>query len=242
MAISDGDPTTGEYEAPGLIRKSVNALEQTTTYNYNAQNLLTEVIHPENSKDIAAYDQSGNILSYTQKPKPGIDGSDLNIIYSYAQIYSQNECCDRPTAVTDPKGNTTEYSYDPVHGGVLTATGPAPSVGAPRPVKRYTYSQHYAWVKGSGGGYVQAASPIWLLDAEKTCQSSASIGNSCEAGSSDEIVTSYDYGPNSGPNNLWLRGKVVTAGGQSLRTCYSYDKFGNRISETEPAANLSACP
>jgi hypothetical protein len=58
----------------------------------------------------------------------------------------------------------------------------------------------------------------------------------------DETLTTYDYGPDSGPNNLWLRGVVVTAGGVSPRTCYAYDKWGNRISATSPRAGLTSCP
>ncbi|NCP12216.1 MAG: hypothetical protein GW859_09770, partial [Sphingomonadales bacterium] len=58
----------------------------------------------------------------------------------------------------------------------------------------------------------------------------------------DEVVTDYDYGPNSGPNNLWLRGVAVTADGTTLRTCYGYDANGRKISETQPNANLGSCP
>jgi RHS repeat-associated protein len=39
-----------------------------------------------------------------------------------------------------------------------------------------------------------------------------------------------------------LRGKVVTAGGVSRRTCYAYDVIGNQISVTTPRAALSSCP
>ena len=56
------------------------------------------------------------------------------------------------------------------------------------------------------------------------------------------MAISYDYGPDSGPNLLLLRGKVVTADGISLRTCYAYDPLGNKISETSPRAGLTVCP
>lgn len=59
---------------------------------------------------------------------------------------------------------------------------------------------------------------------------------------SDEVRTTYDYGPNSGPNNLLLRGMVEDATGAALRTCYGYDARGNRISETRPRAGLASCP
>jgi YD repeat-containing protein len=59
---------------------------------------------------------------------------------------------------------------------------------------------------------------------------------------SDEVLTTYDYGPDSGPNNLLLRGKAVTADGKTARTCYAYDALGNKISETSANAQLANCP
>jgi YD repeat-containing protein len=35
---------------------------------------------------------------------------------------------------------------------------------------------------------------------------------------------------------------LVDAGGLSLRTCYSYDALGNKISETRPRAGLTSGP
>jgi len=56
----------------------------------------------------------------------------------------------------------------------------------------------------------------------------------------------YDYGPDSGPNNLWLRGvKVTDKNTNEVRlTCYSYDNYGNRIGERRPKGNVSLtrCP
>ena len=68
------------------------------------------------------------------------------------------------------------------------------------------------------------------------------MGSACSGGSADETVTAFDYGPDSGPNNLLPRGQTVAASGVTLRTCYGYDGDGNKISETSPNANLSACP
>ena len=64
----------------------------------------------------------------------------------------------------------------------------------------------------------------------------------------DEVLTQFDYGTGDAThgNNLLLRGQTVTStdGGTTttLRTCYGYDAYGNRISETQPNANLSSCP
>ena len=56
------------------------------------------------------------------------------------------------------------------------------------------------------------------------------------------MTTTYDYGPTSGANNLFLRGMSVTADGVTHRTCYAYDIYGNRVGETFPRAGLSSCP
>lgn len=159
--------------------------------------------------------------------------------------------CNRPTSVTDANSNVTDYTYAPQHGGVLTETGPdVPTVQANgtvvsiRPQKRFEYAQRTAWVSNGAGGYV-AETPIWLLVRERYCRTTAAQGSSCAGGAADEVVTDYDYGPNSGPNNLLLRGLAITAhdGTQiaTLRTCYGYDVNGNRISETQPNANLASC-
>ncbi len=67
------------------------------------------------------------------------------------------------------------------------------------------------------------------------------MGNACSGGSGDEVVTTYDYGPDSGPNNLFLRGVAVTADGVTLRTCYGYDANGHKTYETKPRAGLASC-
>ena len=139
------------------------------------------------------------------------------------------------------RGNITEYSYND-RGQVLTETKPAPTVGAPRPKVTNTYTMRTAYIKDQNGAVVAAGPPISLLT-----QSSSCISTTACAGTLDEVVTTYDYGPTTGLNNLRLRGVAVTAknnAGQleTLRTCYQYNYFGERISETKPSANVAVCP
>ena len=128
-------------------------------------------------------------------------------------------------------------------------TGPAPTAGAPQPQTRHGYAQRYAWLSNGAGGYAQATTPIWVRTFTSMCRSSAATGNPaapCAAGALDEVRTVYDYGPDSGPSNLLLRGQAVTAEEQGSlvthRTCYGYDARGRRISETRPNANAGSCP
>ena len=175
------------------------------------------------------YDARGNILS------DGITSA------SYDATCTNAVKCNKPNWVKDAAGNESDFTYDPVHGGILTETRPADPNGI-RPQNRYTYVQRYAWFLNSGGTMTRSTDPIWKLASVSYCRTGApgASGTGC-AVAGDEVVTTYDYGPDSGPNNLWLRGQVVTAGGQSLRTCFGYDKFGGKISETSPRAGLAVC-
>ncbi|MDF7774285.1 hypothetical protein P1X14_03410 [Sphingomonas sp. AOB5] len=172
--------------------------------------------------------------------KPGSGLVDIVESATYSDCTSM-KVCQQPLTVTDANQNTTTYTYDPAHGGVLTEVRPA--VNGVSPAKKYSYSQRYAWIKNSGGGYSQSTAAQWLLTEVRTCISSTLnlTTGTCAAGTSDLVITNYDYGPDSGPNNLLLRGTVVTSNGTSLRTCYGYDKAGNKISETTPRAELTAC-
>lgn len=119
-----------------------------------------------------------------------------------------------------------------------------PGAADVRPETRNAYQEHRAWISNGGGGFQQAPGSIHLLTQSRQCRTSAmNTDGSCALGG-DEVVTTYDYGPQDGSaaNNLLLRGTAVTAGGQTLRTCYRYDRLGRKISETAPEANLGVCP
>jgi hypothetical protein len=112
---------------------------------------------------------------------------------------------------------------------VLAETGPAANGVTPQ--KRYSYVQRTARLADGS----DAGPPVWLLDRMSTCLTGnpgpSDIG--C-AIAGDEVVTTYDYGPDSGPNNLLLRSETMIAGGVTRRTCYGYDWQGNKISTTRP--------
>ena len=204
--------------------------------------LVTQVqswTFPEGNKREFDYDPNGNIIETRLVAKPG---SGLANIVTTADYDCLNLIlCNKPVYTIDGEGNRTDFTYDGTHGGMLTSTGPADPAGI-RPQTRYEYQQRYAWIKKSSGGYEKMAHPVWLRVKERFCRTTAASGASCAGGSADEVVTEFDYGPDSGPNNLVLRGQTVTADGVTLRTCYGYDDQGRQISQTAPRADLSSCP
>jgi hypothetical protein len=230
-------------------------LNQETEYGWTGANpsatylkrddLVSEIKYPEDNIEKYTYDMRGNILEVRSLPKPNAQIAQIVKTATYPTNCTNPKICNKPTAIADGRGNATEFTYDPTHGGVLTETAPA-DVNGIRRQTRYEYTQRYARFK-AGNGYTPAATPVWLLFREEYCKTTAAVGANCAGGANDEVITEYDYGPDSGPNNLLLRGIVVTATGstgaiESLRTCYGYDAMGRRISETQPAANLATCP
>ncbi|MEG3088528.1 hypothetical protein [Sphingomonas sp. PB4P5] len=196
-------------------------------------------VDPEGIRTNYSYDSRLNVTQIMTIAKAG--SSLPTLITSAAYSCTVNsKSCRKPLTVTDANGNVKTFTYSADHGGVLTRTLPA--VGGLAAVTRYGYAQKFAWVK-SGSGYVQAANPVWLLTEERSCGSTTTVNNTCAGGASDELAVTYEYqtGNASTPSNLLLKGKIVTANGVPLRTCYGYDSAANKIWETAPLAGLTSC-
>ncbi|HEY5721887.1 MAG TPA: DUF6531 domain-containing protein [Allosphingosinicella sp.] len=248
----------GGINTAGVPTSIVDPLGRTTNLAYESGGAmedepaqLGDVHHPLGNAVEYYYDARGNMVRQIAKAVPGSGLSDIETTAVFPSTCVDRKTCNKPTSVTDARGAVTDFTYDPAHGGLLTETGPAVPTRQPngtmanvRPQKRFAYAQRYAWIKNGSGGYSQAATPVWVVTQESLCRTSAATGNPAApcATAGDEVTTNYDYGPNSGPNNLLVRGIVVAADGQSLRSCYGYDAQGNRISETQPNANLGSCP
>lgn len=219
--------------------------DPTTPYGYfnavEAGELIAQAQPEGNGYGITSSDARGNPLTTTIYPKTNSGLANLTTTAVYPATCTNRKTCNKPTSVTDAKGNTTEFTYDANSGSVLTQTAPADANGV-QSVKRFAYVQRAAWIKNSGGTHTASSYPVWLLSEQRTCRATATVNGACAGGSADEVVTTYDYGPNSGPNNLLVRGIAVAADGQTLRTCFTYDQDGHKLSETKPLGTGATCP
>jgi RHS repeat-associated protein len=192
---------------------------------------ITSLTHPEGDKvtwDWGIAEGPQNLLSVTVTPKPGVGGPTLTWTKGYPTgcNVTTNINCNRPTHEIDARGKRTDYTYDPVHGGLLTKTLPADDNGV-RPQMRYTYQQLSAKVLNASGALVSEA-PIWKLVSTSACRTQASC-----AGTADEVVTTYTY-----DDNLLVATETVRAGDNSVSSTVvkSYDPVGNLVSVDGPLA------
>ena len=205
--------------------------------------MMTEADLPEGNKYLAEYNGPYNSVSKeTFVPKAGSGLSNVVLQYGYS-CSSMGPSCTKPTWKKDAKGNQTDFTYTS-YGAIQSEMQPAPTSGAARPLKLYTYVSKYAYVKNSGGTLVAAASPIYVPDTMTECETVAGSSTPTCDTSAPQLVTTYEYGANGTANNLLVHGMVVTDALTSVsrRTCYGYDGRGRKISTTTPRAGLTVCP
>jgi hypothetical protein len=230
LSISDANGNTTNY------KWCCSQLEEVDAPSTLDGTLLTEVDYPEGNKYLAAYGGPANRISEERwVAKPGSGLPDRTVSYGYTIGYSE------PTSKTDANHNVTNWTYTSFQ-AVESEMQPAPSAGAARPLKRYTYAQKTAWIKNSGGTLVSTNQPIWLPSTETLCQTVAGSNSPVCDSAAPQTVTTYQYGADGTADNLLLHGKAVSSGGTTLRTCYGYDAYSRKISETAPNANLATCP
>lgn len=154
-AYPDGAHERDVLSAGGRLIASIDALGNRTQYQYDAAGRRTKTIAPAvtdardnstvNPTTSQAYDAAGNVvartdangntttISYDVLNKP------LRTDYADGSFVTQSfDAAGRVTTSTDELGRVTQQSFDGA-GRLLSVTQPAPAVGQPQPVTRYTW-------------------------------------------------------------------------------------------------------
>ncbi len=199
-------------------------LGRSTSYLHDSFGRQTRTTQPESNYVNLTYDSRGNVTETRAVDKPSTSLPDIVATASFPASCTNPKTCNQPTSETDARGNSTTYTYNSSHGGILTATFPAPTTGAVQPQVRYTYTSLHAWYKNAAGTIVQGPSPITKLTGISQCQTLASC-----AGAADEVKTTYTRGTTGVANNLLVTLRSTGAGNGSLTSTQAleYDIFGH---------------
>eukprot|EP01037_Dinobryon_pediforme_P017864 gene17864-18093_t len=160
-----------------------------TVYFYDTFGRVVQIIHPEGNSEQFSYDARGNITAYSRIPKTGSALPISTQTAGFDTACNNPVTCNKPNWVRDANGNQTDYTYDPIHGGVLTITMPANQSGI-RAQTRYTYQKIITYSQNASRNLVPTGS------------------------TKDEIVRSISY---QGSNTAWPTSNTVMAGDSSIK-------------------------
>jgi hypothetical protein len=209
----------------------VNTKDAKILFEASTRNYVQRVEHNTGVTETFAYTRgnvseikaNGTVMSHATYPPAG--SCDTN-----------PKTCNLATSVFDAKNNETQYEYHPASGQVSRVIPPADASGK-RAELRIDYQQYRARYFDASGNRVEG-SPIYLKSAERHCHDSnyASADPSAACAANDEVITRYYYNN----NNLLLTSVATTDwSGKTLRTCYQYDVFGNKLGETQPKGAIN---
>ena len=246
--VVNPDGSTATYSfVNGILMSKTDELGRTQTYQYFAGNnwgvtpglpRISRIYAPNSPGSTSGYTQydytHGALSTITVVPTDGSPNLVTQLGITLTCGASNYKICNKPQYMIDPNGNRTDYTYDPAHGGMLTATMPADPSGV-RPQKRYSYTQLYPKILSSPGVLVNST-PVWRLTKVSECTSATPSNPASCVGTSTEKVTTYAY--NS--NNLFLTSVTTAAGdGSNSGTIfYTYNYIGDVTSVKGPRTDV----
>ena len=228
------------------IGSVTDELGRITRYYYNTNKQLQYVVSPEGTiiSDTPMfgytkyeYDTRGNITGTTVVPKINSGLNNMITSAGFDTACNNPKTCNQPNWVKDANGNQTDFTYDANSGGVQSELRPAAAVGGVRSLKLTTYVPRNAMIKNASGALVQSPDAIRLPSTQTDCQfAPGSNPPACDT-SAPQTLTTFEYGASTTSEALLVKGIAVTSSanpGTTLRTCYTYDIYGRKISETTP--------
>ncbi|WP_040308645.1 RHS repeat domain-containing protein, partial [Asticcacaulis biprosthecium] len=258
VTAPDSTTRTVVVNARGLITSQTDELGRQTKYEYDGAGRVLKVVAHDATYDSGGaltggytqyrYDTQGNLDKTSTYPRGG--GAAIETSATYPGSGCTGKACRYPLATTDASNAVTTYTYDSVHGGVLSVISPAPTAGAARIGTFYTYATKTPRIKTSPTTDV-AGTPVYRLVTTKTCAVQSLTSTNCDV-SGDILWTKtdifYDVDIPADPNDVGYTGatrnvlpyRTVVTRGDSAVTLTSeslYNSLGQVIYSYGPKAS-----
>lgn len=181
-----GPGVQGTIAMPSVVARVVkdaqgNNQTQATKYQYNAQGNVTQVTDPVGRETLYAYDANGvDVVAIKQRTGTSGGNPVWTIVGSYT--YGSGAPAHRPSSVTDGAGKTTQYTYSPTTGQVLTITN------AKGEVTTFTYETNT-----SSAGYGRLLSITGAVAGGDRSFTYDAYGHMASSTDSEGHTLTYDY-------------------------------------------------
>ena len=106
------------YDRFGNVLREVDELGYETKFFYDGLSRMVGQTLPEGNQVLWTYDGKNNVLTKTQKPKPGSSLDDI------VETFTWDATFNKMVTAQDGNGNVTTYFYDPMTGQLLTIERP----------------------------------------------------------------------------------------------------------------------
>jgi RHS repeat-associated protein len=209
QSITDGTRTVSyTYDSGGNLATVTDPNGKVTTYQYDDNHLLTDILTPGNSTDPGedqhfTYDSQGRALTASGKNN------------AHYAAFAYNTPAAGETTITDANGNESIYAYD--------STGDITSITDP-----YGKTQSWGWTNGLKTSYTDQL-------GNTTNYKYDSNGNMVEmdqpapTSGGSALVTKWAYGAFNEMTDEWDP--------NNDHAVWAYDSRGNLASETDPDGN-----
>jgi RHS repeat-associated protein len=212
-----------------------------TKFTYDPSGRTESVETPMGRKTSYTYDTRGNVTSVTSTPSLTVAASPAQLTSSY--IYPNCDAtnwkiCNKPTSATDPRQQTTEFTYNASHGGVETILGPGDGTPGSRSLVRNSYA---SFTRAIGAEATSPAAPlpdvVQLTSTEACLSSDDTATYVCPP--SDSILTSFGYEPSTAYGRTQHLPVTVTAdpSGIAATTTTGFDMAGNVVQVDGPRSD-----
>jgi RHS repeat-associated protein len=205
------------FNKRGSAIRTINALGQSVTTEYDGNERPILVTMPEGNSVSTVYNAAGSVLSVTQHAKPGSGLSDRTTSFAYGDTNWPSQ----PDEITDPAGKVTTKTFDATTSKVTQITLEEVAEGTPTTIVEYN---SIGQVTRTAVKVVEDETPedeVWLV----TENSYDSTGENPTHNLMSTIVDPYDATEN--PNGL------------DIATSFTFDDVGNVLTTTDPNGNVS---
>jgi YD repeat-containing protein len=251
QAAAPGRGNVTYYDQYGQAIRTVDPLLRTTTTTYDAWGRPQLVTQPEGNATLTAYDVRGNVITKTQKAKPGSGLTDLVTTTAYGEgptvaVCSNPITCNKPAYTIDARNFRSDYGWDAATGMPLSLRQGWNSGGTACQISTGGGCPSVTFAYGTGQDDYDPYDPLAptgkiFLPTSQT-----------EAAESGTTTTAYSYTLKAFSSTYAPMGirtvkrlvptqVTVDSGGLNLTTCFDYDDAGNIISDRSPRGG-GTCP